>query len=184
MNKVGMAFDCSHVGIQTTKDVVKWSKKPMFMSHVGAKALWDSRRLTSDDVLKACADKGGVIGIEAAPHTTVTKNNREHSIYSIAEHFEYVKELVGIDHVTFGPDSMHGDHVALHQALSAHLSTKETQGSKTSDVTHVEYVKDLENPTEGSENILRYLIKQGYSDEDIAKVMGGNAIGLLKEVWA
>lgn len=182
MNKVGMAIDCSHVGIETTKDVIAHSKKPIFMSHVGAKALWDSKRLSPDEVLKACAQKGGVIGIEAAPHTTITKNNREHSIDSYMEHFEYVKDLVGIDHVAFGPDTLYGDHVGLHHAFAAHLSTKGTQGN-TNEFQEVEYVKGIENPTEGSKNILRYLVKKGYSEEDIKKVMGENVLRVLREVW-
>ncbi len=183
MNKVGMAIDCSHVGIETTKDVINYSKKPIFMTHVGAKALWDSKRLSPDDVLKACAAKGGVIGIEAAPHTTLTKKNPQHSIYSYMEHFEYIKDLVGIEHVAFGPDTLYGDHVGLHHAFAAHLSTKGTQGD-TSSFEEVEYVKGIENPTEASKNILRYLVKAGYSDDDIEKVIGGNVLRVLKEVWA
>jgi membrane dipeptidase len=44
-------------------------------------------------------------------------------------------------------------------------------------------VKGIENPAEGSINILRWLVKHGYSDQDIRKVMGGNAIRLLRDVW-
>jgi len=183
MNKVGMAIDCSHVGIRTTLDVISHSKKPIFLTHIGAKALWDSKRLAPDEVLKACAGKGGVIGIEAAPHTTLTANNPNHSVDSFMEHFEYIKDLVGIDHVTFGPDTLYGDHVGLHHAFAAHLSTKGTQGP-TADFEEVEYVKGIENPTQASHNTLRYLVKKGYSDEDIAKVMGQNTMRLLKEVWA
>lgn len=182
MNKLGMAIDCSHVGIQTTLDVIEASSKPIFMSHVGAKALWDSRRLAPNDVLKACAAKGGVIGIEAAPHTTITQAHTEHSIDSYMEHFEYVKDLVGIDHVTFGPDTLYGDHVGLHHAFAAHLSTKGTQGN-TDAFEEVAYVRGMENPTEGSKNTLRYLVKAGYTDEEIAKVMGGNTLRVLNEVW-
>ncbi|SKC76100.1 dipeptidase [Maledivibacter halophilus] len=182
MNKVGMAIDCSHVGIETTKDVIRHSKKPIFMSHVGAKSLWNSKRLSPDDVLKACAQKGGVIGIEAAPHTTITRNNTEHSIYSYMEHFEYIKDLVGIDHVAFGPDTLYGDHVGLHHAFAEHLSTEGTQGD-TKEFEEVEYVKGIENPTEASKNILRYLVKNGYSDDDIEKVIGGNVIRALREIW-
>lgn len=182
MNKVGMAIDCSHVGIQTTKDVIAYSKDPIFMSHVGAKSLWNSKRLAPDDVLKACAEKGGVIGIEAAPHTTITEKTTSHSIESYMEHFEYVKDLVGIDHVAFGPDTLYGDHVALHHAFAKHLSTGGTQGDK-SKFKEVEYVKGIENPTEGSKNILRYLVREGYSDQDIEKVVGGNILRVLKQVW-
>jgi membrane dipeptidase len=182
MNKLGMAIDCSHVGIQTTLDVIEASTQPIFMSHVGAKALWDSRRLAPDEVLKACADRGGVIGIEAAPHTTITENDTEHSIDSYMEHFEYVKDLVGIDHVTFGPDTLYGDHVGLHHAFAAHLSTKGTQGN-TNAFEEVTYVRGIENPTEGSKNTLRYLVRENYTDEEITKIMGGNVLRALGEIW-
>ena len=47
----------------------------------------------------------------------------------------------------------------------------------------VAYVEGLENPTEASHNIARWLIREGYSDEDIAKVMGGNVLRVLSEAW-
>ena len=182
MNKVGMAIDCSHVGVKTTLDTIRVSKKPIFITHCGARKLWDINRLALDEVIKACADKGGVIGIEAAPHTTITvNNNREHCVESVMEHFEYVKGLVGIDHVTFGPDTLYGDHVGLHNAFVQHLSIKQTSGG---DHPKVPYVRGFENPTEASRNVIRYLVMKDYSDEDIAKVAGGNTLRVLKEVWA
>ena len=44
-------------------------------------------------------------------------------------------------------------------------------------------MKGVENPTEASHNILRWLVREGYSDEDIGKVMGGNTLRVLREVW-
>lgn len=182
MNKVGMAIDCSHVGDQTTLDVIEASKHPIFMSHCGARSLWNSRRLKPDNVIKACAAKGGVIGIEAAPHTTLTKNHLQHNLEGFMEHFEYIKDLVGIDHVAFGPDALYGDHVGLHHAFASNLSiTSSHEG--TADFEEVPYVKGIENPTEASINIARWLVKHNYSDEDITKVLGGNIIRVLKEVW-
>jgi membrane dipeptidase len=190
MNKVGMLIDCSHCGDQTTLDTIEVSEKPIVLSHIGARALWDSKRLAPDPILEACAAKGGVIGIEAAPHTTLTYNRRTHNLDAFMEHFEYVKALVGIDHVGFGPDTIFGDHVGLHHAYAANLSLKEAHGGKggkrgEGDMEYeaVEYVEGIENPAEGSVNILRWLVKHGYSDEDIGKVMGGNALRLLREVW-
>jgi len=181
MNNVGMAIDCSHTGYKTTLDVINESEHPIFLSHVGARALWDSKRLFPDEVLKACAERGGVIGIEAAPHTTLTKNHLKHSIDSYMEHFKYIVDLVGIDHVAFGPDTLYGDHVGLHQVYSEHLSSDKTRSNQEFEI--IEYVKGLENPTEASKNILRYLVKENYSDDDIAKVLGKNIIRVLKEVW-
>lgn len=187
MNKVGMMIDCSHAGDQTTLDTIALSTKPVTISHIGARSLWDSNRLAPDDVLKACADKGGVIGIEAAPHTTITEANPVHSIDSYMEHFEYITDLVGIDHVGFGPDTVYGDHVGLHRVymggLSIEESRKKSSTDQATDHPRVEYVRGLENPTEASHNILRWLVKKGYSDPDIAKVIGGNALRVMREVW-
>ena len=181
MNKVGMLIDCSHCGDQTTLDTIDCSEQPILLSHIGARALWDSNLLAPDDVLQACAAKGGVIGVEAAPHTTLTRDHRVHDLDAFMAHFEYIAKLVGIDHVGFGPDTLYGDHVGLHNVYAAALALKESKG--TADFPRVEYVKGLENPTEGSRNIVRWLVKHGYGDEDIRKVMGGNALRILAQVW-
>jgi membrane dipeptidase len=182
MNQVGMAIDVSHSGDQTALDTIECSEKPVFITHAGARALWPSSRLKPDEVIKACADKGGVIGIEAAPHTTLTRAHPEHSIESIMEHFEYCVSLVGIDHVTLGPDSLFGDHVGLHHAFVAQLSIDQARkGGET--FTEVPYVDGLENPGEGLLNCARWLVTHGYSDEDIARALGGNTLRVLQEVW-
>lgn len=181
MNKLGMAIDVSHSGDRTSMDTIETSEKPIFITHAGARALWNSNRLKPDDVIRACADKGGVIGIEAAPHTTITKNNPRHSIESFMEHFEYCAELVGIDHVAFGPDALFGDHVGLHHTLSDALSIGASRGKL--EYPKVEWVDGLENPAEAFPNIVRWLVTHGYSDEDIAKAVGGNVMRVLKEAW-
>lgn len=182
MNKLGMAIDVSHSGDRTSLDTIEVSDKPVFITHAGARALWDSRRLKPDDVIRACAAKGGVIGIEAAPHTTITQKNPRHSIESFMEHFEYCVDLVGIDHVAFGPDALFGDHVGLHRALTEALSIGASRG--TLEYPRVEWVDGLENPAESFPNIVRWMVKHGYRDEDIAKATGGNVLRVLKEAWA
>lgn len=181
MNKLGMTIDVSHCGDQTARDVIAASSKPIFMTHVGARALWNISRLKPDDVHIACAEKGGVIGVEAAPHTTLTEKHPNHSIESVMEHFEYLVNLVGIDHVSFGLDTLFGDHVGLHHAFAAALSIGSAHAGVEFD--EVEYVKGLENPAEAYPNVVRWLVKHGYSREDIRKVMGENIMRVLKETW-
>ena len=96
------------------------------------------------------------------------------------EHFEYAVRLLGIKHVGFGPDTMFGDPVGLHRAYAAQLSVTKVLGNKA--FQPVAYVDGLENPAD-LPNIVRWLVQHGYSDEDIAKVMGGNALRVLKQVW-
>jgi membrane dipeptidase len=182
MNKLGMTIDTAHCGDQTSADVIEFSEKPTLISHVGARALWNSNRMMPDSVLRACAEKGGVIGVEAAPHTTLTQQHPLHSIESYMEHFEYITNLVGIDHVAFGPDTLFGDHVALHHAFTRQLSIAEAHAGATYD--QVEYVKGLENPSEVMPNVARWLVSHGYSDEEIGKVLGSNVLRVLRETWA
>lgn len=191
MNKVGMLIDCSHAGDRTTLDTTQVSEKPVVLTHIGARSLWDSKRLAPDRVLEAVAECGGVIGIEAAPLTTLTESHPQHDIESVMEHFEYVKDLVGIDHVTLGADTVYGDHVGLHEVYAAGLSleeSKEAAGEDEADeeaarYREVSHVRGIENPTDASSNFLRWLVRAGYSDEEIAKVTGGNVLRVLREVW-
>ncbi|MDD2561990.1 MAG: membrane dipeptidase [Eubacteriales bacterium] len=182
MNQVGMLIDCSHCGPQTTLDTIEHSEKPIILSHIGARALWDSKRLCPDEVLTAVARRDGVLGIEAAPHTTMTHTHNTHDLDSYMEHFEYIANLAGIDHVSFGTDGLYGDHVGLHHLFAQSLATGDTRNRQAS-YEEVAYVKGLENPTEASVNILRWLVMKGYSDTDISKVLGGNALRVLKQVW-
>ena len=181
MNKLGIAIDISHSGDRTGLDAIETSDKPVFITHAGARALWPSRRLKNDETLQACAAKGGVIGIEAAPHTTLTEANRTHTLESYMEHVEYIANLVGIDHVALGPDVLFGDHVGLHHLLAGPLSIGAAhQGNEFEEV---EYVEGLENPAEAFPNIVRWLVAHDYSDEDVAKIIGGNVMRVLREVW-
>lgn len=64
------------------------------ISHAGARALCDTPRLKGDQVVEATAAKGGILGIEAAPQTTLTEQHPSHSIESCMQHFEYAVRLM------------------------------------------------------------------------------------------
>jgi membrane dipeptidase len=181
MNKLGIAIDISHSGDQTSLDTIEASDGPIFITHAGARALWNTKRMKPDEVIKACAAKCGVIGIEAAPHTTLTKKNPKHNLDGFMEHFEYCAGLVGIEHVAFGPDTLFGDHVGLHHFFARQLSIKAAHGKQ--EFEEVEFVDGIENPGEAFPNIVRWLVTHGYSDGDIAKAIGGNVMRVLEEVW-
>src|SRR4029077_5250434 len=96
MNQLGLAIDLSHSSDQTALDVCRHSDRPVFLTHAGARAIWDTRRMKPDDVLRAVADPGGVIGMSAAPHTPLSAAHRRHTIDSVMDHFIYCADLVGI----------------------------------------------------------------------------------------
>jgi membrane dipeptidase len=181
MNKLGLAIDISHSGDRTALDVIKHSTKPIFITHCGSREVWPTNRMKPDAVIKACAERGGVLGLEAAPHTTLSKAHPRHTIESVMDHFTHLLDVVGIDHLTFGPDTLFGDHVGLHDAFAANLSTKEAHGMV--EFPKVEYVDGLENPAESFYNIIGWLVAHDFSDDEIRKVIGGNTIRVLEEVW-
>jgi membrane dipeptidase len=131
-------------------------------------------------VLRAVADGGGVIGMSAAPHTTLSAAHPLHTIDSVMDHFLYCVDLVGIEHVAFGPDTLYGDHVGLHTVFSHLLRGADVAGPN---FERVAYVDGLENPTENFTNITEWLVHQGFSDDDIVAVLGGNIVRALKEIW-
>lgn len=170
MNKVGMAISTSHASSQTTLDVCEVTDDPVFDTHALAKGAGVGTRGTSDEVLEAVADTGGVIGVLSSTHLP--------DIETYMEHFEYFVELLGVDHVAFGPDVLYGDHTRLLEVLA------EFHGIELPESTmQGEYVDGLENPTEAWNNIPRWLVKEGYSNEEIKKLLSENTLRVLEQVW-
>lgn len=181
MNALGMLIDVSHAGDRTSLDAIEHSRVPVCISHSGSRELWPISKCKPDDVIRACAVRGGVIGIEAAPGTTMTKDDMvEHSIESFMRHFEYCVDLVGIDHVSFGPDTFFGDHSASYGLPMGGLLVS---GDSVYDRVVPAYVKGLENIGDFP-NVVRWLVRHGYSDDDIVKAIGGNTLRMLEAVWA
>ena len=181
MNDLGFAIDLSHSGDRTSLDVIKASTKPVLMTHCGSREVWPTNRMKPDAVIKAMAERGGVIGLEAAPHTTLSPQHPAHSLESVMDHFTHLVEVVGIEHVAFGPDTLFGDHVGLHDTFSANLSIGQAHG--TVEYEKQPYVDGLENPAECFYNIIGWLVSHGYSDDEIRAVVSGNIIRVLEEVW-
>ncbi|WP_284981581.1 membrane dipeptidase [Arthrobacter sp. efr-133-TYG-118] len=196
MNKLGMSIDLSHAGDRTSIDTIAASEAPVMITHAGARGVWPSERMKPDHVLKALAEAGGLLGIEAAPNSTMSPDHEAHTIESVMQHFEYCANLMGIDNVTFGPDTLYADHAKIHTEFStlfgANVDAVEPAsepapltrvGVQPISATKSEYCAGFENPTENFRNAIGWMLKQGYSDDDIRKVAGGNTLRVLGQTW-
>lgn len=168
MNRVGMAISTTHASEQTTLDVCAVSDAPVFDTHALAAGV--SGRGTADECFEAITKTGGVIGIVSSSVLP--------DIETFMDHFKYIADLVGIEHVAFGPDVLYGNHRALLRHLAAQHDF-ETPG----EIGNRYHVKGLENPTEAWQNIIRWLVSEDYSDADIEKVLGGNVLRALETAW-
>jgi len=181
MNKLGMAIDLSHSSDQTSLDTCALTDAPVFITHAGARSVWNTPRMKPDEVLRAVAATGGVIGMSAAPHTTLSPQHPYHSLESVMDHLLYCIDLVGIEHLAFGPDTLYGDHVRMHKVFGSLLGADERP--EPPPYQPVAYVDGLENPTENFTNITNWLVAHGFSDYEIRALLGENVSRVLSQVW-
>jgi membrane dipeptidase len=195
MNDLGISIDLSHAGDRTSLDTIAASTKPVMITHAGARGVWPSERMKPDHVLRALADAGGLLGLESAPHSTPSPGHPRHDINSVMDHLKYCIDLMGIDAVTFGPDTLFGDHVGLHHTMASVFGRGGPAYSGGEPDPHtrvgvadvvpetVPYCDGMENPGENFWNIVGWLVRDGFSDEDIAKLCGGNTMRVLEQTW-
>ena len=171
MNELGMIIDLSHSGKKTTLDTIEKSADPVTLSHNGASGVFPKGpRCRDDEVLKALAGKGGVIGISAVPNAL--SDARRQGMKNWFDHADYCVNLMGIDHVAVGMDNSWEDHVGFHKLYFG----------KSGSEMPAYYMEGLESPTESWHNIIRVFVAEGYSDQEIEKITGANALGLIEKV--
>jgi membrane dipeptidase len=171
MNDLGMVIDLSHASVQTAIDAIHFSDAPVVFSHSAAHTLRPVPRCRNDAELLACAQKGGLIAITAVPNSL--SDDPDQDINCVLDHYDYMVRLVGIDHVGIGTDTSVGNHVAFHRVV---LGRQPEQ-------LPAPYLNGLESPADGK-NIVRGLIQRGYSDTDIQKIAGGNALAFFRRVMS
>jgi membrane dipeptidase len=174
MNDLGITVDVAHVGDRTALDACRVSRAPVVVSHAGARAVWPTPRMKPDAVLDAVAGTGGVVAVSAAPNSTLSAAHPRHSLDSAMDHLTYLADRIGVEHVALGPDAFFGDHVGLYEA-TGHRTAWATPPHE-----EVRYVAGLENPGEAARNVTAWLVDRGWPEADIARVIGGNVLEVLR----
>ena len=191
MNRLGMLVDLSHVSDETFYDALAITNKPVIVSHSSMRALANVPRNVSDDMLRALARNGGVIGInfgmgfinpgDAEALRSATENESEAplltgraldeyaaenaqklfgkrtevvaTVEDVADHIDHAIEIAGIDHVGIGSDF---DGIA-------------GTANGLEDVSKMPALVEV-------------LLKRGYAESDLKKILGGNHLRLIREV--
>jgi len=178
MNRIGMAVDCGHAGDRTMLDAFELSKKPVIISHGNCRALYpDYPRCVTDEAIKAMAKTGGVIGMNFI--SSMVKPHEPTTVDDVLDHFDHVRDLVGVEHVGVGSDL----GIESNDFMAPDLLAKMLAGMNPKyRVHHREAVERLDHPkriydlTEG-------FIRRKYTDEHIRLILGENWRRVLAEVW-
>lgn len=177
MERVGVIVDLSHTGYRTTMDALEMAERPLVFSHSNVRKLCENRRNIRDDQIKAVAAKGGMVGINGFP-AFVKKGGAQPTIGEFADHIDYVAQLVGIDHVGLALDYYLEMNAAEYAAT---IASGRWRADEYPPPPHT-YPKGIEDAS-GFRNITRELVRRGYRDEDVLKVLGGNWLRVFREVW-
>ncbi|HEY6661488.1 MAG TPA: membrane dipeptidase, partial [Sphingomicrobium sp.] len=97
-----LLLDLAHGGARTMAEAAAEAKRPLVISHTGARALADHPRNTSDETIRAVADKGGVVGVYFMPFLTLDSHPKGEDLL---RHVEHVANVAGEDHVGVGTDN-------------------------------------------------------------------------------
>ena len=173
MNRCGIVVDLSHVGDRTTLDALRWSHKPVAISHANAASLFPHKRNKSDLVLKALVENGGVIG--CATYRNITPPQACASVDGWCEMVARTVDIVGIDHVAVGTDEGHNNTRADLDWMRMGLWTRGVDYGAGSPAQPGKVAKPDWLPRTSALCAIRDgLLRVGFSPEERDKILAGN----------
>ncbi len=171
MERVGMQVCLSHTGHRTVRDVLAIATRPVIFSHSDAAAIRPHPRNLSDDLIRACAATGGVVGINGL---ATFLGPRDDLAESYVRHLDHVVQLVGPQHVALGLDFVF-DQVELAEYVATMRHTF-PPGLGYGDAVRMVEPEQLEA-------IVEKLLARGYRHGDLEAILGGNWMRLARAVW-
>ena len=178
MNALGIAVDLSHCGEQTSRDGIAVSRKPPAFTHTMCKAVYDHVRAKPDDLLRALADKGGVVGIATLGY--FIGPTAETTFDDYLRHVDHAVKVAGVEHVGLASDySIRGIEATATRENWYEPRLKIFKPSYR--VRWPPWIKELD-PPERFRNIAGGLTRRGYTSDQIEKILGGNWVRYFGEV--
>ena len=153
MNELGIIIDLSHIAEPGFWDVIKYSNAPIIASHSNARSITDHPRNLTDNQLNAIKEKDGVVGLCYEPWF-LREGGQNASLRDILQHYFYIKDLIGDDHIGLGTDF---------------------DGIKKAP-------KDMEDVSK-TLNLTRELLALGVSHTQISLLMGENFLRVFNKIF-
>ncbi len=170
MNRVGMLVDCSHTGYRTSMDAMEMSGSPVIFSHSNAKSLWAHDRNITDDLIKACARTGGVIGMNGMG---IYIARDDASTAALVRHIDYIADVVGPEYIGLGLD-----FVFYEENFYARVKANPNRYPPEEYPIPQQFFKPEQLP-----ELTEILLRRGYKEKMIRGILGENFLRVAKHVW-
>lgn len=164
MDRLGMLIDLAHISRAGWFDVLEVASGPVCCSHSNCKKIYHHFRTVDDEQIKALAQTGGVLGVNAI----ATMVGKEPTLDKLVDHIAHIADLVGIDYVGLGLDFVKDDGPLYPE-------------DEIFGVGENRLIPNFENEDDMI-NLTECLVKRGFRQDDIAKILGGNFLRVLRQV--
>lgn len=171
MERVGLQVCCSHTGHRTVHEILETATRPVIFSHSNASAVHAHPRNIPDELIRACADGGGVVGITGIGSFLGSGGDLA---ADFARHVDHVVQLVGPRHVSIGLDYVF-DTAELREYLRTMRATFPAELGYDGALSML--------APEDLPQLVVELLGLGYDDDALALLLGGNLLRLAQAVW-
>jgi membrane dipeptidase len=192
MNAIGMIVDISHVSDKTFYDALEVTTQPVIASHSSCRSLSDVARNMTDDMLRALAKNGGVVGVNFAA-SFLSQQDADELKRKVASESAVEPSVTGaaLDQIAAKEYFDDKEHFQVGHATVADAASCIDHIVKVAGIDHVGIGSDFDGITmvpRGLEDVSQMphltaaLLERGYSEEDIKKIMGENFLRVIKQV--
>ena len=183
MNRVGMVIDMSHSAEKSTLETIELSERPIAITHANPSFFHAALRNKSDAVIRAIGESEGMLGFSMYPFHL--KNGPDCTLEEFCQMIGQTVEMIGIDRVGIGSDlCLNWDYKVLEWMRSGRWTTGVDHGEGSAEKPAWPDQPSWFSGTKDLNIVAKGLEKQGFSDDNIAKVMGENWLSFFEKSFS